>query len=253
MKAKLYFLFIIAGGILASQTYSLIPLSAVVISLIGGFLLGFSYMLFSSIYGGKVWGIKIKSKSGAIKTICGIIGGIIGGYCLLITGLVIFTSLFAFDLVELGINLVAFVATLIVGPMIAKIVLEKTLAKEDYALVLSKLPLFKEIDENIGNAAYFVVGFEGVALFSEADYCYAVYRYENYQLGELVTPDQVALVGSYFVQKYSDRYTFKVDVEVIPGEPGKTVLVVGAGGVNVGRIKGTPDQRLFRSYIFTKK
>ena len=113
--------------------------------------------------------------------------------------------------------------------------------------------MFKEIDKEIYNAAYFVVGFEGIALFSNANYCNAVYRYEDYQLGELSMVEEVALVGTYFVQKYHEHFTFKVDEEVIPGQPGQTVVAVGMGGVSVARIKGTRDQRLFRSYIFTKR
>ena len=66
-------------------------------------------------------------------------------------------------------------------------------------------------------------------------------------------PEEVALVGTYFVQKYNDKFTYKVDMEVIPGEPGRTVVSVGSGGVSMGRIQGTPDQALFRSYIFTRK
>ncbi len=61
------------------------------------------------------------------------------------------------------------------------------------------------------------------------------------------------MVGTYFVQKYHENYTFKVDMAVIPGEPGKTVIAFGTGGIGIARIQGTPDIRIFRSYIFTKK
>ena len=137
--------------------------------------------------------------------------------------------------------------------LLGKVFSERTLARDRNALVLGNYPLFQELDAELGRAAYFVVSFEGVALFSEADYCYAVYPYEDYQLGTLTTPAQVALVGTYFVQRYSKTYTYKVDVEIIPGEPGRTVVAVGTGGIGVARVQGTPDKRLFRSYIFQRK
>lgn len=69
------------------------------------------------------------------------------------------------------------------------------------------------------------------------------------QFGNIRLP----FAGTYFVQRYNSVFDFKVDQEIIPGEPGRTVVAVGAGGVAVGRIKGTRDRRLFRSYIFKRR
>ena len=253
MKSKLGILLLIIGGVLASQTTQLVTVP-LVISVVGGFLLGFSYLLFTSVYGGKVWGIKVKSStSGKIMQLLSIIGLVVGGYSVVSTGLVVFVSLFRFDMITLITNIVGFVIPLAIGPFVAKIIAEKALAKTDTAFHFGELEIFKEIDKNIDSASDFVVGFEGVALFNSANYCYAVYLYENYQLGTLTKPEEVALVGTYFVQKYADKFTFKVDVEVIPGEPGQTVVAVGTGGIGVARIQGTPDKRLFRSYIFKRR
>ena len=119
--------------------------------------------------------------------------------------------------------------------------------------MLDQFPIFSHIDSNMEQAVSFVVSYEGVALYSKANYCYAVYLYEDYELGTLSTPEEVALVGAYFLQKYGKDYTFKVDMKVIPGEPGQTVVAVGTGGVGIARTSGTPDKRIFRSYIFTKR
>ena len=188
-----------------------------------------------------------------MKTLCGAIGLILGGYSLIITLLSVFAGLSRFYFVGIAIHLLGFFIALALGPIVAKIIAERTLAKDNSAMILGQLELFKDIDSNINDAVNFVVGFEGVALFSQTNYCYAVYLYENYQLGSLSTPEEVALVGTYFVQKYHEKYAFKVDVEVIPGEPGRTVVAVGTGGIGVAKIQGTADQRLFRSYIFTRK
>lgn len=151
------------------------------------------------------------------------------------------------------IGILLFVAGYLVSALTLKSSGEKKTASSDNALCLGQIDLFQELDKEIHDAAYFVVAFEGVALFSSTNYCYQIYRYEDYRLGELTTPQEVALVGMYFVQKYHDEFTFKVDMEVIPGEPGQTVVAVGTGGIGVARTSGTRDQRIFRSYIFTKR
>lgn len=255
MKNKLSFLLLIAGGVLAAlrlSAFAALPAPAVAVA--GGFLLGFSYLLFNSVYAGTVWGGRIKSSgAGSFKQIFGAVGLVIGGFSLVYTGLELFVSLFAGEIVYCLVLLLCFAVPLAVGPLLGKVFSERTLARDRNALVLGNYPLFQELDAELGRAAYFVVSFEGVALFSEADYCYAVYPYEDYQLGTLTTPAQVALVGTYFVQRYSKTYTYKVDVEVIPGEPGRTVVAVGTGGIGVARVQGTPYKRLFRSYIFQRK
>ena len=146
-----------------------------------------------------------------------------------------------------------YIVSLVVGAFASKPYLEKSTANGNNAAALAQLPIFQAVDANMANAAFFVVGFEGVALFSGTNYCYAVYRYNDYQLGDLSTPQEVALVGTYFCQKYHQDFTFKVDEEVIPGMPGQTVVAVGTGGIAVARVQGVPDQRLFRSYIFSRK
>ena len=253
MKGKIGFLFIILGGVLASQTtqFNVFPLA---ISIVGGFMLGASYLWFTSVFSGKVWGIKVNSSaSGKALQFVSAVGLFIGGYAVVSTGLIAVVSLFRFDFVALIANLVGFLAALAIGPFVAKAIAEKLLSSSGTALHLGEIAMFKEIDENIEGASDFVVGFEGVALFNSANYCYAVYRYEDYQLGELTSPAEVALVGTYFVQKYHDKFTFKVDVEIIPGEPGQTTVTVGSGGIQVERTDGTADQSLFRSYIFKRK
>lgn len=177
-----------------------------------------------------------------------------GGYSLIIAILAAFFSLTRFEIMSTVIHVLGFCIPLAISPFIGKKIAENhIIAKGKNALVLNNFDFFREIDANMDEAVSFVVGFEGVALYSGTNYCYAVYRYTDFQLGELSTPKEVAMVGTYFVQKYHKNYTFKLDVEVIPGEPGQTVVAVGTGGIGIARIQGSPDKRLFRSYIFTKK
>lgn len=125
--------------------------------------------------------------------------------------------------------------------------------KETNTFVLSELPFVKAVEGRLQEATYFIVSFEGIALVNSMNYCFELARYENYQMGSLTSPREVALIGMYFVQKYHDQFDYKVDMEVIPGEPGQTIVSFGTGGIGVARIKGTRDKRIFRSYIFTKK
>lgn len=249
MKQKLVSLFGIIGCALGLFTAgSLGGFLGYVLCLLGGFSFVVGVMFFTSVYGGKVWGINIPmSPVGKKKYMLSIPALIVGGYGI---GCVI-RCLLTFRISAI-IGLALFVIGILVAVSFLKKFTEKSIAKGDNALCLGEIELFKQIDNEIKTASHFVVGFEGVALFSSANYCYAVYRYEDYQLGELSTVEEVALVGTYFVQKYHEEFTFKVDEEVIPGEPGQTVVAVGMGGISVARVKGTRDQRLFRSYIFTK-
>lgn len=253
---RIKFLLVVIGGVLAAYSAKNMPSALVfLVVVLGGLLLGMSILFSSCVYGGEIWGIKIPySKNGSIIKVLSFFGLIFGGYAAVTTIIGVAVSLASFSLVKIVIYLFCFILPLAIGPMIAKKISEVYLvAKSDNAMILEQIDLFKRIDNNIHNASSFVVGFEGIALFNSATYCYAVYRYEDFQLGELATPEQVALVGTYFVQKYHQNYTFKVDVEVIPGEPGQTVVAVGTGGIEIARIQGTPDTRLFRSYIFTRK
>ena len=254
MKKIFAGLLVLLGAVLGAFTFSANPIPDPIISIGGGFALGFSFLVFTAVYSGRVWGIAIKSSSfSKVKTLISAAGLVFGGYSMLFTALSAFVSLFSGRFVNLLLCVIGFLGTVVVGAFVGKIFLEKTLSKENGARILGEFELFKAIDENMEQAEHFVVGFEGVALFSSTNYCYAVYKYNDFQLGELSSPSEVALVGSYFVQKYHEKYTFKVDMEVIPGEPGQTIVAVGSGGVGVARIQGTPDQHIFRSYIFSKK
>lgn len=251
MRTKFTFLLVILGGILAGAFHPAIP--GVIVSVLGaaGFVFGLSF--YTSVYSGTVWGLKIKAPSyAAAFVLIGAIGLVIAGYGFVYTALYAFTSLLSGNLMTVIVIIGAYIITLWISSKLVQGVLENSMAKSNHAMVLEQFDLFKEIEANMGEATNFVVGFEGVALYSSTNYCYAVYPYENYGLGELTQVSEVAMVGSYFVQKYHDKFTFKVDEEVIPGEPGRTVVAVGAGGVSVGRVSGTADKRLFRSYIFTR-
>lgn len=253
---KIIFLLVVIGGVIASSSANSLPRQVFIfIIALGGFLLGMSVIFSSCVYGGKVWNIKIPySKNGKIIKAISCFGLILGGYSAVTTIIAILHSVAGFNLIKTIIYPVVFFVFLSAGPFIAKKITEVYLvSKSENAMILDELELFKEIQENIHDANSFIVGFEGIALFSSTNYCYAVYKYEDYQLGELTSPEEVALVGTYFVQKYHENYTFKVDMAVIPGEPGKTVIAFGTGGIGIARIQGTPDIRIFRSYIFTKK
>ncbi len=125
--------------------------------------------------------------------------------------------------------------------------------KETNTYVLAGLPFVKQVEAQLDKASYFIVSFEGIALINQMNYCFSLERYENYQMGSLTSPKEVALIGMYFVQKYHDQFSYKVDIELIPGEPGQTIVAFGANGPMIARTSGTKDKRIFRSYIFTKK
>ena len=115
------------------------------------------------------------------------------------------------------------------------------------------LPFVQSVEAQMDQAAAFVVSFEGIALINNMNYCYALERYEDYQMGALTSPNEVAMIGMYFVQKYHHLFNFTIDMERIPGTPGQSVTIVGSSGVHFAYSKGTPDQAIFRSYIFTRK
>lgn len=125
--------------------------------------------------------------------------------------------------------------------------------KETNTFVLSDLPFVQKVESEMEECVSFVVSFEGIALVNKMNYCYAVERYEDFQMGSLTSPKEVALIGMYFVQKYHEQFNFKVDMETIPGTPGQMVTAFGTGGFNVAYVKGTRDKKIFRSYIFTRK
>jgi len=62
MKQKLGSLLIIGGAALGGFRYNCLNnIPSLLICAIGGFLIGFSYLLFTSAYSGIIWGITIKS------------------------------------------------------------------------------------------------------------------------------------------------------------------------------------------------
>lgn len=257
MKNRIANLLIIFGALIATVLSPLlfsyrVPLQILII--IGGFCLGFSYVLFTSVYSGTIWGIEIKCSNNDRKMkIIGAIGLVLGGFSIICLIYAILIAVGSFNILLLIVDVACFVVPVIIGPPVGKTYLEKSALNDNGNEVLDQFPIFSHIDSNMEQAVSFVVSYEGVALYSKANYCYAVYLYEDYELGTLSTPEEVALVGAYFLQKYGKDYTFKVDMKVIPGEPGQTVVAVGTGGVGIARTSGTLDKRIFRSYIFTKR
>ncbi len=255
MKTRGALLLSVIGGVLAgafNSAFSNVP--PLVVSIVGGFLFGFSFMVYNSVFSGKVWGIKVKPTTYSMLVwVVATIGLIVGGFAVVFDVLASLSLLLRGEFVNLLLVWVALIGSLVVGGFTEKPFVEVFTAKQTNALCLGQLPIFQQIDAELGQASHFVVGFEGVALYSKADYCYAIYRYTDFELGELSTPAEVALVGTYFIQKYGEQFTFKVDVEIIPGTPGQTTVLVGMGGVSVQRTAGTLDQQLFKSYIFKRK
>lgn len=253
MKGRIGYLLVIAGALAGVMgVLSFIPF--ILTSTLGALALGIGLFSFTGVYSGCVWGLKVKLTGSAfLMNVISAICLVIGGFSLIRLVLGAIAGIGGGNIPELLINLGAFIACFFIGGAIAKIVMSKINAKSSANIVFETIPLFQEIDANMTDASYFVVSFEGVALYSSTNYCYAVYLYEDYQLGALTTVNEVALVGGYFWQKYIDRYSLKIDSEVIPGEPGQTVVAVGTGGIAVGRTSGTPSQYVFKSYIFTRK
>ena len=154
MKVKSGMLLIVLGGVLFGTLNNLLSgIPWIFISLIGGFMIGFSFMLFTSIYSGTVWGIKVSAPfSSKIKSLIGIVGLVFGGFSLIYTFLALVNYLFSGRILELLLNLVVYVAAFIAGPFVAKKYLEKDLAKSQSANAIGELDIFKEIDENLQKA-----------------------------------------------------------------------------------------------------
>lgn len=210
-------------------------------------------------FSGVVWGIRIqptpKQKAFMIRhrilMVLGYIAAIVSAPALFMSLLkLLFTNFMG-----ILIFFAAFFGCAILSCFIAskRAVHSPLLEKENNTAVLGSLPFIQRVEAQLMNATYFIVSFEGIALVDRMNYCYALERYENYRMGSLSTPNEVAMVGMYFVQKYHHLFDFTVDMERIPGTPGQTVTIVGSSGVNFAFSKGTPDQQIFRSYIFTRK
>ena len=216
------------------------------------FLYTFAY-IGTTVSSGVIWGTKIKtapalSRKKMIYTLLFLVTSVWSVTQVIMAIRLIFSGKIVLALILIVLNVVFG----IIGVKLAGKLSVKDVARQTNALFFGEVDLFKEIDANMDEATRFLVTFEGVALFNKTNYCFAVYRYEDYQLGELVLPEEVAMVGMYFLQKYRDQFKLKLDVEVIPGEPGKTAVAFGTGGIAVAHTKGTTSQRNFRSYIFTR-
>lgn len=208
---------------------------------------------------GTVWGIKVPLSAGQrVFVIANWVLLVLSLVTTVVTAPMVFMSLITLLITNFKLVLLYFVLWFVcalVSGIIAFVVSKHSplLEKANNTAVLGSLPFFQSVEEQLDEATTFVVSFEGIALMDRMNYCYAVERFEDHRMGSLTRPSEVAMVGMYFVQKYHDKFTYKVDVEVIPGTPGQTVTMIGSGGINFAHVQGTPDQRLFRSYIFTRK
>lgn len=120
MKDRLSFLLFIAGGVLGVTVGRSLPVSEPVmlaIAAVGGFLLGFSYLLFNSVYAGTVWGVRIKSSGASkLKQFIGALGMVLGGFSFLVSGLELLSSLSAGRVVHAAVLAGLFLVSAILGP-----------------------------------------------------------------------------------------------------------------------------------------
>ncbi|MBQ8056776.1 MAG: hypothetical protein IJ275_00395 [Ruminococcus sp.] len=228
------------------------------IMLVSVYMLVYGALTTKCICDGKVWGIHIPptqkqaafKKKGKTFMIIGLIG-------VVISGMPLFGAWFSL-LFEIPVLALLYFPVLIAVAVCAIFVCKKHAEKPELMegannSVLGELPFIQSAENHIENANSFIVSFEGIAFISNTNYCYAIERYENYQLGELNTADEVALVAGYFEQKYNHLFSSKADFERIPGQPGQRITSIGSGGINVAYTSGTKMQSNFRSYIFTRK
>ncbi|MGM9647217.1 MAG: hypothetical protein ACI3YH_03690 [Eubacteriales bacterium] len=261
MKEVICALLILLGVILGISTQELLvtildemssPFAMIIVlTMIGGLLVGWCMYRMANVYSYTVWGVRVsRAPKDTLVVLLSAVGCCLGG-------LLIFWGLraviYEFEFIRIIVYIVLVAVSFTVGGMVSQKTVQISISKNTNALILEQFEIFKDAEQQIAEAEWFCVSFEGVAFCSKTNYCYSVLRYEDYQLGSLTVPNEVAMVGMYFVQKYGKQFKFKVDMEVIPGEPGQTFVTVGSGGVNVGRTSGTKDKRLFRSYIFTRR
>ncbi len=218
-----------------------------------------TYSLYVSmcVQGGVIWGIRVPaSRRGQISRII--------SWVLLILSIAAFAALVVptarsalalamSNILFLIIYIAVFAGTIYLTAWIAQKLTLHSTKRDKNAAILGELPFVKSVESQMDQAHAFIVSFEGIALVNQMNYCFAVERYEDYQMGSLTSPKEVALIGMYFLQKHHKQFRFKLDMEVIPGEPGQLVTAVGSGGINVAYVHGTKDKRIFRSYIFTRK
>lgn len=230
------------------------------VSIVSAYLLMygvFGKMAFAT--GGKVWGIEIPPTSAQSKfsKACKIsmIIGIVGTVCMIIPFLATAVEVLFKAPVLLVLFFPLWIGALFAGALRAK---KKGSSPElgekgNNALVLGTLEYIKVAESHIPEAKYFFVDGEGIAFVNAQDYCFAVERYEDYRLGRLDDSKKVALVGSYFEQKYKGMFDIKSQFERIPPTPGKVVTFIGSSGINFGYTEGTRYQANFEGFLFTKK
>ncbi len=231
-----------------------------VIAIVSAFLLMygvFGKMGFAT--GGEVWGIKIEptnaqakfAKSCKTMMIIGIIGTV--------TMIIPFFASALKILFDAPIVLLLFfplwIGAFFAGALCAK---KKGSSPElgengNNALVLGDLEFIKAAEAHIPEAKCFFMDGEGIAFINAQNYCFAIERYGDYKLGDLTDGKQVALVGSYFEQKYKGAFDITSQFERIPPTPGKVVTFIGTGGVSFGYVEGTKYQANFEGFLFTKK
>ncbi len=231
-----------------------------IISIISAFLMTYGiYGKGAFATGGKIWGIEIEptpaqkrfSKNCSTMKIIGIIGTI--------SMMIPFFASFFKILFNAPILIILFfplwVGACFAGALSAK---KKGSSPElgekgNNALVLGDLEFIKVAESHIPEAKCFFIDGEGIAFVNAHDYCFAVERYEDYRLGSLSDGKQVALVGSYFEQRYKGMFDIKSQFERIPPTPGKLVTFVGSRGISFGYVEGTKYQANFEGFLFTKK
>lgn len=210
-------------------------------------------------FSGVIWGIQIpyspKQKAFMKRNRILLVLSMIAFFALILPTIgALFSLLFESFFLVLVYIVLLIVCVFVCSYAASKKAMHSPLLKEETnASVLGNLPFVQSIEAQMDLAAAFIVSFEGIALINNMNYCYALERYENYRMGSLTSPNEVAMIGMYFVQKYHHTFDFVVDMERIPGTPGQSVTIVGSSGINFAYSKGTPDQQIFRSYIFTRK
>lgn len=209
--------------------------------------------------GGEIWGIKIEPTPAQAKfrkrcTIMMIIG-IIGTASMIIPFFASAITILFNAPILLLMFFPLWIGAFFVGALCAK---KKGSSPElgeegNNALVLGDFDYIKAAEQHIPEAKCFFIDGEGIAFVNAQNYCFAVERYEDYRLGSLTDGKQVALVGSYFEQKYKGMFDIKSQFERIPPTPGKVVTFVGSGGISFGYVQGTKYQANFEGFLFTKK
>lgn len=209
--------------------------------------------------GGEVWGVKIEptpaQKKFSKNCTTMMIIGIIGTAAMIIPFFVSAVRILFNAPIILLLFFPMWIGAFFVGALCAK---KKGSSPElgengNNALILGDFEFIKVAESHIPEAKCFFIDGEGIAFVNAQDYCFAVERYEDYRLGNLTDGKQVALVGSYFEQKYKGMFDIKSQFERIPPTPGKVVTFVGSGGISFGYVQGRKYEANFEGFLFTKK